>query len=136
MALHAFRWWGTLAYVGYDLAHLAAHGLAPFPFASGSWSITRRITKRANEAYGVTQPGSIGCSGRLPDRGTIAEHIAIRVAAAEKPLRRTTYRPWYTSLVRVHHHKKTSTKITGCAWCIRWCTMGLAPGRANNVFGM
>ena len=80
----AFVGGALLAYVGYDLAHLAAHGLAPFPFRERLMKHHAAHHQRANEAYGVTQPWIDRLLGTAPkDRGTIAEHIAIRVAAAK-----------------------------------------------------
>lgn len=80
----AFVGGALLAYVGYDLAHLAAHGLAPFPFRDRLMRHHAAHHRRADEAYGVTQPWIDRLLGTAPkDRGTIAEHIAIRVAAAK-----------------------------------------------------
>lgn len=73
-----------LAYVAYDLAHLAAHGLAPFPFRDRLMRHHAEHHRNAGVAYGVTQPWidrALGTASK--DRGTIAEHIAIRVAAAK-----------------------------------------------------
>ncbi len=45
-----------LAFVAYDLAHLAAHGLAPFPFASALRRHHAKHHAHESKNYGVTSP--------------------------------------------------------------------------------
>lgn len=80
----AFVGGALLAYVAYDLAHLAAHGLAPFPFRERLMRHHAAHHRKADEAYGVTQPCIDRLLGTAPkNRGTIAEHVAIQVAWAK-----------------------------------------------------
>lgn len=81
----AFVGGALLAYVAYDLAHLAAHGLAPFPFRARLAKHHAAHHRRSDEAYCVTQPWIDRLLGTAPKpryRGTVAEHIAIQSAWA------------------------------------------------------
>lgn len=72
-----------LAFVAYDLAHLAAHGLAPFPFRERLRDHHAAHHRHASVSFAVSAP----FLDRLfrtawGRREAIAEHIALRVAVA------------------------------------------------------